>query len=352
LKETDIAVESFIFATCHPEPTKNKIMKKIFTVSLSLFAAIFIVQAQKTTTGTKTGKTTPVKVQPPQPALKNLEDSAMYAIGVSVGTAYKNDGLKKINETLVARGINEVMSGQKLLLDDMQANNCIMSHLKSLKAKTAAPKPVPKKIEVDNAILKSTEDSVSYAIGMSVANFYRIQGLQTINTSLVVKTVNNILTGKPAKLNDQQMMTVINEYLNRMQVWKSKPNIIAGEQFLEKNKTKPGVITTATGLQYEVITQGTGPKLAAADTFVCHYRGMFLNGNVFDESYSRKQPLVYAVTDVIKGWTEALLLMPVGSKYKLYVPYALGYGINDYFAIPGGSLLIFEIELLDIKKKQ
>jgi len=236
-------------------------------------------------------------------------------------------------------------------LDDIQMSNAIYGYINKLKTK--APKnSASVKSHDQNAILKTTEDTVSYAIGLSVANFYKIQGLSTINTKLVISAMNDVFSGQKMLLDESQMMSAVNDYLNKMQVWKSKPAIIAGEQFLEKNKTKPGVITTSSGLQYEVITQGTGAKPSAADTFVVHYRGTFLDGTVFDESYKRNQPLVYPVSEVIKGWTEALLLMPVGSKYKLYVPYTLGYGINDYFAIPGGSLLIFEIELLDIKKKQ
>ena len=132
---------------------------------------------------------------------------------------------------------------------------------------------------------------------------------------------------------------------------KSKPTIEAGENFLASNKKKPGVTTTASGLQYEVLTQGTGPKPTLQDTVVCNYKGTFLNGTEFDNSYSRGTPAEFLLTRVIKGWTEVLQLMPVGSKYKVYVPYQLGYGGGDYQGIPGGSLLIFEIELLGIKGK-
>ena len=137
-----------------------------------------------------------------------------------------------------------------------------------------------------------------------------------------------------------------------MQEAKIKPNIEEGRKFLAQNKLKPGVITTASGLQYEVIREGTGIKPAAVDTFVCHYRGTLLNGTEFDASYNRNQPLVMGVSQVIRGWTEGLQLMPVGSKYKFYIPYDLAYGTNDQGPIPGGSLLVFEVELLDVKKKQ
>jgi len=218
------------------------------------------------------------------------------------------------------------------------------SKTKTTTQKTTSAAPV-------QPILKTLEDSANYAIGMSIANFYKQQGLTKINSAIVSRAINDLMAGKSLMLSDAEANNCVNNYLNRMQVLKSKPNIIAGEQFLSSNKNKPGVITTASGLQYEVITQGNGPKPAITDTVVCHYKGTFLNGNVFDESYSKGQPIVFGLTGVIRGWTEALQLMPVGSKYKLYVPYQLAYGANDYYSIPGGSMLIFEVELLSIKGK-
>ena len=132
---------------------------------------------------------------------------------------------------------------------------------------------------------------------------------------------------------------------------KSKPNIDACDNFLATNKQRPGVITTPSGLQYEVLTTGSGPKPTLKDTVVCNYKGTFINGNEFDNSYKRGAPAEFPLTNVIRGWTEVLQLMPVGSKYKVYVPYQLGYGPSDYNGIPGGSLLIFEIELMSVKGK-
>ncbi len=153
-------------------------------------------------------------------------------------------------------------------------------------------------------------------------------------------------------MDDAAANTCMNNYMTKVQAEKSKPRIDSGTAFLAKNKTKPGVNTTASGLQYEVITEGTGIKPTAIDTFVCHYRGTFLDGVEFDASYNRGEPLIYPLNQVIPGWTEGLQLMSVGSKYKFYIPYNLAYGAFDYNSIPGGSLLIFEMELLDVKKKQ
>ena len=200
--------------------------------------------------------------------------------------------------------------------------------------------------------MKNINDSISYAVGVSVANFYKQQGIKTLSTTLISKAINDIMTGKKPLLDDAAANTVMNNYMSRLQAEKSKPTIETGQQFLAKNKLKPGVKTTASGLQYEVITEGTGIKPTALDTFVCNYRGTFINGTEFDASANRGQPLTMALSQVIPGWTEGLQLMRVGSKYKFYVPYNIAYGAFDYNGIPGGSMLIFDLELLDVKKKQ
>ena len=199
--------------------------------------------------------------------------------------------------------------------------------------------------------LKTLEDSANYAMGLSIANFYRQQGVTKINSALVTKAINDAMSGKPLLLNDAQTSSVLMTYLNKQQMAKSKPAIDACNNFLAVNKKKQGVVTTTSGLEYEVITQGTGPKPTLKDTVVCNYKGEFIDGNEFDNSYKRGAPAEFPLTNVIRGWTEVLQLMPEGSKYKVYVPYQLGYGASDYNGIPGGSLLIFEIELLDVKGK-
>lgn len=200
--------------------------------------------------------------------------------------------------------------------------------------------------------LKNLNDSASYAVGVSVANFYKQQGINKLNTSLVVRGINDILGNKKALMDDAMCNTVMNTYMSKMQAEKSKPRIDSGNNFLAKNKNKTGVKVTPSGLQYEVITEGTGPKPTAADSVTCHYKGTLLNGTVFDNSYDRGQPITFSLGGVIPGWTEGLQLMSEGSKYKLYVPYTLGYGAFDYGPIPGGSILTFEVELLKVIKKQ
>jgi FKBP-type peptidyl-prolyl cis-trans isomerase len=218
--------------------------------------------------------------------------------------------------------------------------------------KSPAKKPAPKKTTTStSSSLKTLEDSASYAIGVSVANFYSQQGLKKLNASIVARAISDIYSNKKPLLDESSGNAVVMKCMNNAQSQKAKPNIEAGEAFLAKNKTNPAVKTTASGLQYEVITQGTGPKPAATDTVVAHYKGSLLNGTEFDNSYKRGEPITIPVNHVIPGWTEALQMMPVGSKYKLYIPYQLAYGPNDNGPIPGGSVLIFEVELLSIKGK-
>ncbi len=218
--------------------------------------------------------------------------------------------------------------------------------------KLPATKPVATKpVQTVQPIMKNMNDSASYAIGISVANFYKSMGITHLNGNLVSKAIADVLGNKPMLISEQEVNSVMMTYMNKMEREKSKPTIEEGEKFLVENKRKPTVITTASGLQYEVIKMGTGPLPTTADKVTCHYVGKFLNGLDFDNSVARNKPETFAVTGVIKGWTEALQMMPQGSKWKLYVPYQLGYGAGDYNNIPGGSMLTFEVELLEIIKQ-
>lgn len=214
--------------------------------------------------------------------------------------------------------------------------------------KTAtAPKPA-----VPAVALKSLTDSASYAIGLSVVNFYKQQGISKLNTSLITKAINDVLGNKTLLLTDEQANACMMKLMNQQQESKSKPTIDAGQKFLAQNKSKQGVKTTASGLQYEVIKEGTGPKPTVTDTVEVNYVGTLIDGTEFDNSYKRGQSISFPVIGVIKGWTEALQLMTAGSKYKLYIPYELAYGTNDVGSIPGGSTLVFEVELLKVNGKQ
>lgn len=216
---------------------------------------------------------------------------------------------------------------------------------------TVAALSVPDTLNKSQPLFADSRDSASYAIGIFVINFYKQQGISDINSKMVARAIEDAQHMMPMSLTDAEANSAIMGYINKAQAEKSKANIATGEKFLAANKNRPDVITTASGLQYEILQTGDGPKPGIGDSVTCHYKGSFVDGSVFENSYENGKPVSFTVSGVIKGWTEALQLMPVGSKWKLYIPYQLGYGVNDYFSIPGGSALIFEIELLGIPKK-
>jgi FKBP-type peptidyl-prolyl cis-trans isomerase FklB len=220
-----------------------------------------------------------------------------------------------------------------------------------------APKPAPKpttkpaasKAPVANP-LKNGNDSMSYAIGLSLAQFYKQQGIEKFNSTLVTKGITDAVKGTPL-LNEEQMNMSISNYLQQMKAEKAAVNKQAGAAFLAANKTKPGVVTLPSGLQYQIVKEGTGAKPTINDKVKCHYHGTLIDGTIFDSSVERGQPIDFPVNGVIRGWVEALQLMPVGSKWKLFIPSELGYGDNQAGAKIGpGSTLIFDVELIDIVK--
>ena len=217
-------------------------------------------------------------------------------------------------------------------------------------------KPVTKKPATpvtkvnSDALMKTPLDSFSYAIGLSIANFYKEQGVKNINNALVVRALNDIKAGKPL-LNEAQTNNCIVGFMQHVSSEKAAGNKKTGQAFLQNNKTKEGVISLPSGLQYQIIKTGSGEKPTLNDKVKVHYHGTLLDGTVFDSSVERGEPLELSVSGVIPGWTEALQLMQVGSKWKLFIPSSLAYGDNQAGpTITPGSTLIFEVELLVIVK--
>jgi FKBP-type peptidyl-prolyl cis-trans isomerase len=199
--------------------------------------------------------------------------------------------------------------------------------------------------------LKTRTDSVSYAIGILDGSFFKNQGLDKVSGSLLGRGFQDALSGKPF-LTPEQCNEIVRTELERMKLAKIQPSLEEGKKFLAENRKKPGVKETASGLQYEVITMGKGPKPADTSNVKVHYDGTLLNGEKFDSSRDRGEPITFNLQQVIRGWVEGLQLMPVGSRFKFYVPYNLGYGAQGSGVIPGGATLVFDIELLDIITEQ
>ncbi len=197
--------------------------------------------------------------------------------------------------------------------------------------------------------IKTKLDSLSYALGVNTAPQLNQVDVDTLNIAAFAKGLEDAMRKKNLQLTTDQIGMVLNQKLTEYMKKKNAANEDEGNRFMSENKKRPGVITTASGLQYEIVVEGTGPKPTLVDTFVMNYKGVLLNGQEFDNSFKRGQPLVYPLTAVIPGWTEALLLMHVGSKYKLYIPPSIGYGDRGNGQIPGGATLIFDVELVDIR---
>lgn len=197
---------------------------------------------------------------------------------------------------------------------------------------------------------KTADDSLAYSIGVIIAGNLKQEGFGDLNADLIATGLKTALKGEPTLLTPEQCNNEIQAGSARISARKNGTNKTAGEEFLATNKTKPGVVMLDDGLQYEVIKMGDGPKPKATDKVRVHYHGTLIDGTVFDSSVERGEPISFALNQVIPGWTEALQLMPVGSKFKVFIPYQLGYGERGAGqTIKPYSTLIFEIELLGIE---
>jgi len=206
--------------------------------------------------------------------------------------------------------------------------------------------------------LTTQKDKFSYALGMNLGTSLHRQSV-AVDPNILLRGLKDALAGGKTALTEDQARAALTEVQNDLRKKQQEQmqqageaNKKEGEAFLAANQGKDGIVTLPSGLQYKILTQGTGPKPAASDSVVCNYRGTLINGTEFDSSYKRGQPATFTVGGVIKGWTEALQLMPVGSKWQLFIPSNLAYGERA----PGpeigpDSTLIFEVELLSIQNK-
>lgn len=217
------------------------------------------------------------------------------------------------------------------------------------KAIPTTKKPITATKTAPVVTFKSTLDSASYSFGAAMAGSMKNDGLTTLNYDLLLKGLKDAFAGNTLLISKENSQSAINNLFNTVSKQKHAPAIAEGKNFLENNKKQAGVQVTPSGLQYQVLTKGTGAKPLATDTVLVHYKGTLLNGKEFDSSYSRNEPLSLPLSNVIAGWTEGMQLMQTGSKYKFFIPYNLAYGERGAGAdIPPYSTLIFEIELLKV----
>ncbi len=220
---------------------------------------------------------------------------------------------------------------------------------------TENPATVAPKSDANEFVLKNSKDSASYALGIMQGKRFKANGADTLfNLEILQKAMIVALRGDSVRMSDEEMQTAVNAYVEAEQTKKAEANLKAGEKFLADNKGKEGVKTTASGLQYQVIKEGTGIKPTATDTVEVRYTGTLVNGKKFDSSfdYQGDKPVSLPLNGVIPAWTEGIQLMSEGATYKLFVPASLAYGeqtIPDS-GIEPNSVLIFDVELVKVKK--
>ena len=192
--------------------------------------------------------------------------------------------------------------------------------------------------------------NLSYSLGMSMATQLMQTGLENLDVEAFVKAFSEIMKNEETTMSLEEASQHIQEYFSAKQNEMLEMNKQKGELFLAENAKKENVVTLPSGLQYEILTEGNGAIPTATDTVNCHYHGTLIDGTVFDSSVQRNQPAVFGVNQVIKGWVEALQLMPVGSKWRLYIPSDLAYGERGAGnSIEPNATLIFDVELLGIE---
>jgi FKBP-type peptidyl-prolyl cis-trans isomerase len=205
--------------------------------------------------------------------------------------------------------------------------------------------------------LKTQTDSVSYALGILIgtntkSNLDNAPGKDQINLDILAESFHLMIKGEKLPMTAEAANAMVSGFFQSMSQKAGQDNLEKGNAFLEQNKSRQGVTTTESGLQYEIIKAGTGEKPVDTDEVKVHYHGTLIDGTVFDSSVERNEPVTFPVTGVIPGWTEALKLMPVGSKWKIYLPAKIAYGEQGAGGKIGpNSALVFEVELLEIVKK-
>lgn len=223
---------------------------------------------------------------------------------------------------------------------------------------TIAPSFAQKKKNAKNApeqaapapLLQNKLDSVSYCLGLYLGKGISQSGMGDIKPTIISTAISDIMQKQKTLIDESKIQEIMNGYMMEIQKAKGEKNLKEGKAFLEKNKADSGIVVLPSGLQYKIIKQGNGPKPLATDKVTVHYHGTLIDGKVFDSSVERGQPIQLKLDGVIKGWTEALQLMPVGSKWKLFIPADLAYGENP---MPNGPIgpnmaLIFDVELISI----
>ena len=276
--------------------------------------------------------------------LKNELDSLCYCVGVNVSEAFLKQNIKGVKAKKMQKGFSDYLS-ENLKINTSESEKLIYQLMNEFSIKDS----------LDNLNFSSSHlDSLSYALGVNISESFKKQGVDGLKGKFLAQGFSDFTKGK-ALISPGKAL----EFLQVFQMKQEQeiaqktagPVIEEGKKFLAENRKRPEVSTLPSGLQYEIIKEGTGEKPTITSMVYTHYHGTLLDGTVFDSSIERGSPVQFGVGQVIEGWTEALQLMPVGSKWKLYIPYDLAYGKSDARGkIKPYSTLIFEVELISIEK--
>lgn len=192
-------------------------------------------------------------------------------------------------------------------------------------------------------------DKISYALGLGIGQQLKSMNIRNFNMEDFSRSIADVMNGRETAMTAREAQQLLNEYFESKAKEDAQQAIAEGAAFLKENGQREGVVTTKSGLQYEVLTEGTGKSPKATDQVRCHYEGRLINGNVFDSSYQRNEPADFGLNQVIAGWTEGVQLMKEGAKYRFFIPYVLGYGERGAGSqIPPYSTLVFDVELIKV----
>ncbi|MEZ4884606.1 MAG: FKBP-type peptidyl-prolyl cis-trans isomerase [Chitinophagales bacterium] len=277
-------------------------------------------------------------------ALKTSQDSLAYSLGVDYAASLEGAEIKGLNTDAFSKALNDVLAGKELEVSETEVAQQVRDFVSKMRSPEATPE--------DKNI---SDEKIAYAFGIDYGKNLQKSGLTDFNTAAFENAVKTSMAGDKTKLMiaAEDATALIQKEFSALQAKKGAENKVKGEEFLTANKAREGVTTTDSGLQYEIITEGTGPIPTAEDNVKVHYHGTLIDGKVFDSSVDRGEPASFPVGGVIRGWVEALQLMPVGSKWKLFIPADLAYGERG----AGGDIgpneaLVFEVELLEIVKPE